>query len=233
MIPQEFDDHAKNYREVLDASIDFSGEDSAYFAEYKIKDFYHELERRGIEVNAKLRLLDFGCGVGASIPYVAKYFRYAELLGADVSHESIDLARSKCGDIAKFFVAQGSSLPVEIESLDAAYAMCVFHHVDDFSHVGLLTKIRERLKPNGLLMVYEHNPLNPLTVSVVNHCPFDINAKLIRASVMADRCRKAGFRDVQIKYRVFFPGFLGRLRFLEKFMTKLPFGGQYYVSCLA
>lgn len=233
MKPQEFDDHAKNYREVLDASIDFSGEDSAYFAEYKIKDFCHELLSQGFVVNSKLRLLDFGCGVGASIPYVSKYLKRAELLGVDVSCESVELARSRYGDLAKFFVMSEEGLPAEVGSLDAAYAMCVFHHVDEFSHVSLLAKIREKLKPKGLFMVYEHNPFNPLTVNVVNNCPFDVNAKLIRASVMADRCKKAGFSKVEIKYRVFFPGFLSRLRFIEKLLVKLPLGGQYYVCCLA
>jgi hypothetical protein len=82
-------------------------------------------------------------------------------------------------------------------------------------------------------MVYEHNPFNPLTVRVVNNCPFDANAKLIRASVMAKRCRDAGFREVKVKYRVFFPGFLRALRFAEGLLSWLPLGGQYYVRCLA
>lgn len=233
MMPQEFDAHAKTYNEVLDASVSFSGEDSAYFAEYKIGDLYRELAAQGVDTKAGLRLMDFGCGVGASIPYLRQYFSQAELFGVDVSPESLELARSRYGNFAKFLPVSDGELPVEVEALDAAYAMCVFHHVDECKHVELLSAIRSRLKPGGLLMVYEHNPLNPLTVRVVNNCPFDINAKLIRASLMASRCRSAGFRDVSVKYRVFFPGFLKLFRFAEVFLKWLPLGGQYYVRCLA
>jgi SAM-dependent methyltransferase len=233
MTQQEFDVHAKTYQQVLDDSVSFSGEDSAYFSEYKIRDLHAELLKQRVAERVGLRVLDFGCGVGASIPYVRQYFPRAELFGADVSGESLDVARSKHGDLATFLRAGEGDLPAELEALDAAYAMCVFHHIDENMHVDLLSRIRLRLKPGGLLMVYEHNPLNPLTVRVVNSCPFDANANLICASAMAERCRRAGFRDVQIKYRVFFPGFLRPLRWLERLLTRLPFGGQYYVRCLA
>lgn len=233
MTQQEFDAHARNYSEVLDKSIGFSGEDSAYFAEYKIRDLHRELAGLGADTAAALRLLDFGCGVGTSLPHVRRYFAHAELFGVDVSEESLEQARSRHGDLAKFLAMTGPELPAEASDLDAAYAMCVFHHVDEAAHVELLSKVRSRLKAGGLLMVYEHNPFNPLTVRVVNNCPFDANAKLIRASVMAKRCRDAGFRDVKVKYRVFFPGFLRALRFAEGLLSWLPLGGQYYVRCLA
>lgn len=233
MTQQEFDVHAESYSEVLDKSIGFSGEDSAYFAEYKIKDLHRELSELGVDVGAALRLLDFGCGVGASVPHARRYFPNAELFGVDVSEESLDLARSRHSSLAKFLPMAGAELPAEASSFDAAYAMCVFHHIDEAMHVELLSKVRSRLKANGLLMVYEHNPFNPLTVRVVNNCPFDANAKLIRASLMAKRCRDAGFRDVEVKYRVFFPGFLKAMRFAEGLLSWLPLGGQYYVRCLA
>jgi SAM-dependent methyltransferase len=232
MTGQEFDSHARTYSEVLDKSIYYSGESSAYFAEYKILDLRHELAGCGVDTSARLRLLDFGCGVGGSMHHARKFFAQAELIGVDVSEESLEIARSCHGDSARFFVFTGGDLPAEVCGLDAAYAMCVFHHVDEAMHVDLLSKVRSRLKPGGLLMVYEHNPFNPLTVRVVNNCPFDENAKLIRASLMAKRCRDAGFRDVKVKYRVFFTGILKSLRISERLLTWAPLGGQYYVRCL-
>jgi SAM-dependent methyltransferase len=233
MNKQEFDEYAKNYKEVLNQSIGFSGEDSSYFAEYKIRDLHHELALRVIDTSSNLRLMDFGCGVGASIPYLRQYFPNSELVGVDVSEESLQLARNLNGRHATFLKLFEKGLPTEVEALDAAYAMCVFHHIDETEHVELLTNIRSRLKPNGLMMIYEHNPLNPLTVRIVNQCPFDANAKLIAAKLMAQRCQMAGFTDVLVKYRVFFPGFLRMFRFAEGLLTWLPLGGQYYVRCLA
>ncbi|MDZ7922004.1 class I SAM-dependent methyltransferase [Rhodoferax sp.] len=234
MTRQEFDAHAHSYQKVLDESIGFSGEDSAYFSEYKIRDLRHELARSGRDVETALRLMDFGCGVGASMPHARKHFGKAELLGVDVSMESLEQARKHHGQLASFLVLEGSNAwPAEVASLDAAYAMCVFHHVDERSHIRLLVDIRQRLKSGGMMMVYEHNPFNPLTVRVVNNCPFDANAKLIRASVMAQRCRDAGFQDVRVQYRVFFPGFLKAFRFAERLLSWLPLGGQYYVRGFA
>jgi hypothetical protein len=39
----------------------------------------------------------------------------------------------------------------------------------------------------------------------------------------------AGFARVAVKHRIFFPHALRGLRPLEKYMTWLPFGAQYYV----
>jgi SAM-dependent methyltransferase len=161
------------------------------------------------------------------------YFAQAELMGVDVFEESLNFARSCYGNIAQFFMLTGGDLPTEVCALDAAYAMCVFHHIDETMHVDLLSKVRSRLKTEGLLMVYKHNPFNPLTVRVVNNCPFDENAKLIQASLLAKRCQEAGFRNVRVKYRVFFPGFLKGLRLSERLLTWLPLGGQYYVRGIA
>jgi SAM-dependent methyltransferase len=233
MTQQEFDAHARSYKDVLDESIGFSGEDSDYFAEYKIRDLSRELARSGTDTDAALRLLDFGCGVGTSMPHARRYFAQAELLGVDVSEESLDHARARHGELAKFLVLADGDLPAEAAALDGAYAMCVFHHVDEAVHVQLLSKIRSRIKPGGMMMVYEHNPFNPLTVRVVNNCPFDENAKLIRPSVMARCCQDAGFRDVKVQYRVFFPGVLKAFRFAEGLLSWLPLGGQYYVRCFA
>jgi trans-aconitate methyltransferase len=233
MKQQEFDPHARNYKEVLDQSIGFSGEDSAYFAEYKIRDLSFELTRSGANTDAALKMMDFGCGVGTSMPHARKHFSRAELLGVDVSQESLSQARARHGDLANFLPLEDSKWPPQASSLDAAYAMCVFHHVDEEAHVRILADIRSKLKSGGMMMVYEHNPYNPLTVRVVNNCPFDKNAKLIRASVMAQRCRAAGYKNVKVRYRVFFPGLLRAFRFAEGWLSWLPLGGQYYVCGFA
>jgi len=233
MIQQEFDTHVRRYKEVLDQSIAFSGEDAAYFADYKIRDLRDELTLAGSDTSTTLKLMDFGCGIGSSMPHERRHFARAELLGVDVSSESLEQARELFGEMASFLLLEGDKWPVQASSLDAAYAMCVFHHADEEAHVQILSDIRSRLKPGGMMMVYEHNPFNPLTVRVVNSCPFDKNAKLIRSSVMAKRCRDAGYKDVKVRFRVFFPGFLRTLRFAESMLSWLPLGGQYYVRCFA
>ena len=110
-----------------------------------------------------------------------------------------------------------------------ALASCVFHHIPEVEHVPLLGEIRRVLKPGGVLFVFEHNPLNPLTRHAVDTCPFDEHAVLIRAASMLRRVRGAGFPDASVKSRIFFPHILRALRPLERRLTWLPLGAQYYV----
>ena len=83
-------------------------------------------------------------------------------------------------------------------------------------------------RPGGLMMVFEHNPLNPATRYIVATCPFDENAVLLGAPALRRSQEKAGFDGVSVAYTGFFPGRLRALRPLERFMSALPLGAQYY-----
>ena len=81
----------------------------------------------------------------------------------------------------------------------------------------------------GRLVIFEHNPLNPLTLHVVNNCPFDENARLMLASTLRKRVEAAGWRNVEVRYHVFFPRLLAGLRNLEAGLAMVPLGAQYSV----
>ena len=51
---------------------------------------------------------------------------------------------------------------------------------------------------------------------------------LLASAELRARQRAAGFHKVTVAYTGFFPGSLRALRPLEKLMTALPFGAQYY-----
>jgi hypothetical protein len=78
-------------------------------------------------------------------------------------------------------------------------------------------------------MIYEHNPFNPMTLHAVNSCPFDENAVLLKRSRVRNVLREGGMEVVMQEYRVYFPAFLKLLRPLEKYLTWLPLGAQYFV----
>jgi hypothetical protein len=63
----------------------------------------------------------------------------------------------------------------------------------------------------------------------VNTCAFDEHAHLVLAPTMRGRVRAAGFAAADVRYRIFFPHALRRLRPLEAKLTWLPLGAQYYV----
>ena len=81
-----------------------------------------------------------------------------------------------------------------------------------------------------MIVIFEHNPLNPLTVHAVRTCPFDANARLIKAADLARSLESAQWQAAEINYHVFFQRFLSALRPLEKSLRWLPLGAQYSVS---
>ena len=224
----EFDKFADEYYAVLADSIAASGEGPKYFAEYKIADIAREYEISALGTNKCPRILDFGAGIGGSVPYVAKHFPTARLTCLDVSRRSLEVAEKRFPLLAEYVHFDGAQIPFPDAHFDIAYAACVFHHIDHDKHISLLQELHRVIRPGGSLFVFEHNPFNPLTVRVVNSCAFDENARLIRASDMRRRLKKAGFAHTSNHYRIFFPHALKFFRPLEKAMGWLPLGGQYY-----
>ena len=222
----EFDQFADEYHALHAANIAVSGEGPEYFADYKIKDLAAEYRARG--GNDTPAILDFGAGVGTSVPFVRKYLPRAKLTCLDVSTRSLEVAEGRFPGQATFLAFDGKQIPAPSASFDIALAACVFHHIEHAEHVALLKEIHRVLTPRGIALVFEHNPYNPLTVRAVNTCPFDENARLITAGAMRRRFVEAGFGATRIRYRIFFPHALSALRPLERWMTGLPLGAQYY-----
>ena len=216
----EFDRFADEYEQQHADNIRLSGEAPSYFARYKVQDVARLCP-------APQRILDFGAGVGASIPHWREAFPSASLTCLDVSERSLAIARERHGGMAQYDNFDGVTLPYAAGSFDVAFAACVFHHIDVASQVPLLRELRRVLTGDGRLFVFEHNPLNPLTRHAVNTCPFDANAVLIGARTLRARLREAGFTRISLAYRIFFPAALSRLRPLERVLTGLPLGAQY------
>lgn len=227
MDQSEFDRFADEYHSLHAQNIRLSGEDPEYFARYKARDAAR-LSRGALPAP---RVLDFGTGVGNSLPHLHAEFAAAQVVGVDVSRRSLDVARSRFGEFAELRDFDGRQLPMPDGHFGLALAACVFHHIEHDEHVAKLAEIRRVLAPGGWLMVYEHNPWNPLTRKAVRECPFDENAQLISAPVLSARARAAGFASVGVRYRVFFPSLLAWFRPLEPLLGWLPLGAQYCVVC--
>ena len=222
----EFDALADDYHAQHKANIAISGEEPEYFSHYKIADLARLVAQR----QAPCRdIFDFGAGIGNSLPWFRKHFPQARLTCADVSTRSLDIARTRFPG-AEDFVTIGAAIPVAAESQDIVFSACVFHHIPHEEHQHWLQELLRIVRPGGLLAIYEHNPLNPLTLRAVNTCPLDVNARLITGFAMRRRARLAGWREARIDYRIFFPAALKDLRPLEPSLGWLPMGAQYRMA---
>ena len=224
----EFDQFVEEYTALHKSNIRLSGESPDYFAEYKVLDTVGLI--RANDLPSNLAILDFGAGVGNSVPFFKKHLPDAKLTCLDISEKSLDMAKKCYTGFAEYKLFDGHTIPLPDGTFDLVFTACVFHHIPHEEHVHLFEEIFRVTKPGGVFVVFEHNPLNPLTVHAVNTCPFDKNAELIKASILNSKISAAGFESSEITYRLFFPAVLAFLRGIERFLKKLPIGAQYYVS---
>ena len=222
----EFDRFADEYYAQHKANIAITGEAPEYFAAYKIAELRRLAAAHHIEPR---RIIDFGSGIGNSIPHFRAHFAASELTCADVSSRSLDLASVRFPGQERPLLID-ATIPAADDTYDLAFSACVFHHIPHDEHVRWLAELKRVTRPAGLVAIFEHNPLNPLTLHAVNTCPFDINARLLRSAVLSARMREAGWSDVTVRYHLFFPRALAALRGIEPALTWLPLGAQYSVS---
>ena len=191
MVEAEFDAVASEYEAQHARSIRLSGEGVGYFARYKIEDLRKITDRRKLDVH---RIMDFGAGIGNSLKPLHTLFPEAYITCLDVSTRSLDLCSDELSERVGFCsYDDGEHIPDELSGYDLIFTSCVFHHIPAELHISLLSQICKRLAPDGIFVLFEHNPWNPLTVHAVNNCPFDEKAVLISATEIRRRMLAAGF----------------------------------------
>jgi SAM-dependent methyltransferase len=171
--------------------------------------------------------MDFGCGTGATAPFLLESLRPEFLLGVDVSGESIAVARGRSlGGAAKF---QRLADYNPAGDLDLIYTNGVFHHIPLGQRPGALDLVWRALRPGGLFALWENNPWNPGTRYVMSRIPFDRDAVTLSAPVAKRMLRGSKFEVLGVDFMFIFPRVLKWLRPLERPLSGLPLGAQYQV----
>lgn len=214
----EFDRYAKSYEEMHAQNVELSGEGTEYFAIYKQK-VLERLLGKGFEKP----VLDFGCGIGNLIRLLHESFPTVH--GYDPSAESLKVARER-DPAAVLFDDTGA---LAKDHYGAIVLANVLHHVPPADRAELLRNLYDKTAQGGRIVVFEHNPYNPVTRRVVAACPFDENAVLLTPGEITGLLRDSGYSTIKRDYIVFFPKFLAALRSLERRLGWLPMGAQVCV----
>lgn len=226
MSKAEFDNYSSNYEEALNQGIGVSGEDSSYFAEGRLLRLSKQLKQLNFEARS---VIDFGCGVGNSLPYLRDLIGASRIAGTDISADSIAMARHR-------FSSENFELGTlqEIEangSFDMAFCNGVFHHIPLSQRAASAALVYRHLKPGGLFAFFENNPLNPGTRYVMSRIPFDRDAITLTPWNARSLLTSAGFTVVRTDYLFYFPKMLSAFRPIEPWLRSVPFGAQYLVLC--
>jgi SAM-dependent methyltransferase len=220
----EFERYASSYQELIDdPRRNRFAQDPNHFHTRKWLVLKRLLRRLGVD-SRKLKWLDVGCGHGELL----------EIAGASFALASgCDPAPSMLPSDASFRVYEQPSqvhLPFKDQTWDLVTAVCVFHHVHGRNRTLLLNEIHRVLRPGGLCCIFEHNPWNPVTRSIVRKCPLDVEASLLTAAEVSGLVRASGFVRIWREYFLYLPERLyGNFASIERMFSRVPLGGQYVV----
>jgi SAM-dependent methyltransferase len=183
--------------------------------------------------------LDFGCGNGRMLKFLIDSDALkplveqgrVRLFGFDTSVESINEARSLVGDDSVCLVSDLNDLPRDVR-FDFVISCHVFHHIPPAERAETVERLASWMKSSSMLVIWEHNPFNPITRLLVKTCPFDDDARLLTLNTTKALFGKNSFRYRGHAYVNVFPPRWLRLNAVSATEVKLaglPIGAQYWV----
>jgi SAM-dependent methyltransferase len=221
-----FESYKDTYRQEIQKSIDFAGQDLDFFTEVKVSRLL-SLTRKFVGQPNKLNILDVGCGVGITDFYLTSQFK--KVYGIDLSRGVVNKA-AVLNPKASYKFYSGKKLPYADNSMDVTFAICVMHHVVPEGLAQFSGEMMRVTKKGGLVMVFEHNPYNPLTRHAVSNCELDEDAHLLRMAQVGRILSAAKGNIVDRRYLLFTP-FRGKFfSCMDSALNWLPLGAQYLVA---
>lgn len=217
----EFDQYADSYKQLVSQSTGDKLQDIEFYARQKIRILKKLL---GVQTTP-LNVLDFGCGIGLSLPPLQEAFGSCKIYATDPSEKSLAIATNSSAAVPISY----SDLNTEKfrNTFDLIFTSCVFHHIDESEHLQILANLLQLASPGGKLVIAEHNPWNPVTQRMVNNCPFDEGVILIPMPVMKKRMLTAGWKNPGGRFMSFVPASFQKIGSIDYFLGWCPLGGQY------
>jgi SAM-dependent methyltransferase len=229
----EFDAHAEGYDAGMDNKLKALAGDSADdFVAVKVQ----WLLRRWPELltNAAWSILDYGCGVATLLRLMRAAGIPGHLTGTDVSSGMLqEAARIWPADQPHpvLQMQHGAATGLPSGAFDLVMISAVLHHVPITERNEVYVELQRVLRPDGRLVVFEHNPWNPVTSYVVANTPIDRGAILLPPPEVAAALTAGGWHDIRTSHLMFLPPRLGALATAaERMFGWLPVGGQYAVT---
>ncbi|HLA95561.1 MAG TPA: methyltransferase [Pyrinomonadaceae bacterium] len=104
------------------------------------------------------RILDFGCGSGASTAILARTFPESEIVGIELLDDLLEIARARqkhygFENVTFLRSPEGSKLPDDIGDFDIAIMSAVYEHLLPAERKTILPSLWDLILPNGILFL--------------------------------------------------------------------------------
>jgi 2-polyprenyl-3-methyl-5-hydroxy-6-metoxy-1,4-benzoquinol methylase len=106
------------------------------------------------------RVLDFGCGAGASTMILARLFSGTDFVGLDIDRAALGIADARRAHYGRANVSfeelpSATELPADLGEFDVVVFSAVFEHMLPAERQTMIPKVFSTLRPGGLLLVGE------------------------------------------------------------------------------
>lgn len=225
-VAANFDQYRDSYREVVQGSLALPGAEVDFFVRRKAQ----HLVDLASEVGApgSLDVLDVGCGVGQTDRFLEGEFK--ALAGVDIASGLVERAAATNPWADYRGYSQEEPIPHPDRSFDLTFAVCVLHHVSLSDRERFISEMIRVTRLRGLVVIFEHNPWNPLTRRSVRNCEFDKGVALLPRREAKRLLEEQGLTTVRARYIVFFPRESWLINRMEHSIAWLPAGAQYYIA---
>ncbi len=220
-----FDDYVQSYKNEVQGSINFIGQDVDFFIELKAK-LIVKLAHKNFDNIDNIKVLDVGSGIGLTDQFLTGEFR--NLYGIDVSGGAVENAKKRNPNV-QYQNYDGERMPFDDNYFDLAFAINVMHHVPPQQWENFINEMKRVVRNGGIIAVFEHNPFNPLTKLAVSRCEFDKDAVLLNNKKLKYLFKSSGIKISDTAYIVFFPFKADFFRKTETILSWLPIGAQHVV----
>lgn len=219
----EFDKSARHYETLFQPWLRIAGSSREYFARSRLTWLSYLLSEQEI---APRRVMDFGCGTGLSLPLLTEILGARQVIGLDMSEESLAVASESVGSRTVELTTPARYVPQQ--NLDLVFCNGVFHHIPVAERAAAMDYVCRCLRPGGIFAMWENNPWNPMQSFAMKHSEIDKNAIPLPPPESL-RLVASEFSVLRTDYLFFLPGYFAWLHLLEKWLIKLPLGAQYQV----
>ena len=172
-------------------------------------------------------VLDVGCGTGSLAERLAGHgYR---VVGVDPSDGMLEILRARAPQI-KAVRASGTDLPFPQDSFDLVYSVATMHHIAAPQSVAqTLAEMVRVCRPDGRIVVWDHNPRNPYWPRLMARVPQDTGEeRLIGDQEIVDGLTAAGADLLSVRQLGFVPDFTPRAMLavavgLERALERVPY----------
>lgn len=205
------------------------------------KDILRELLHR-LTPNMKLRYLDFACGTGRIVSFIAPFA--VSSTGIDISAEMLTLARKRSPE-THFFCKDISSEDTVEGTYNLVTSFRFLSNVDPQTRRAALLALRARMEPEAILVINTHtNPLSYKMFFLAWHTVRgifggNVHTRYLSTNTMRQILNETGFEVVETIGYGFIPGKLLRLLSwnsalaLERFFFRIPLLRTFGVNQIA